>query len=177
MLNVNPQVRIHALALDQPLKGLSLEPESEGRVDEYDIERAVRLLQPLQGIGMVHRHDLGPGPARDRACQAAGDGPVLFDEHDLGRAARSGFESQRAGAGEQIDAACADHARTQPVEQRLARSIAGGPQPGTVGDVQLAPTPLPSNDANPAGHGDSISCCSKSRKIRCLEPRKPKPEP
>ena len=51
---------------------------------------------------------------------------MIFDEGYVGGAAAEGFDSDGAGAGEDIEEAGADYARAEDVEKRFAEAVAGG---------------------------------------------------
>src|SRR5699024_9196028 len=72
---------------------------------------------------------------------------VPFYEGDTGGTARQCFQTQRAGAGEQIQTAGARDARRQPVKQGFADAIRRRAQLGARADVDATAAPLATDDA------------------------------
>src|SRR5690606_39736418 len=74
--------------------------------------------------------------------------PVALDGHAGGGAARRGREAERAGAGEQVEAAPAVDALPEPVEERLANAVGRRAQTFDVGDVDRRAPPPSADDAD-----------------------------
>jgi len=167
LLDIDEKARLHGPAGRQTLEGRCLKSPPERWIDEHDIDGFVRFRQPSKGIGVVDRHHLRSGPTLDGLIQATRERGVVLDEHHARCAARGRLEAERPGAGEQVHAARTDDTRSEPVEQRFACAVAGRTQAGSIGNLQFAPPPLPADDANPAGHGDSISAYPSQSSETC----------
>lgn len=121
-----------------------------GRVEKYHVERLRRALQIVQRIGLHGQCSMGVQNLDIFA--ELGDGPrILIDHHRLRRTARQRLETQRAAAGEQIQAAAAGNDVAQPVEQCLAHPVGSGAQALDAGEGELSAAPLSTDDAQLAG--------------------------
>src|SRR5205823_7811274 len=94
---------------------------------ELDIARAERLARRLQCV--------------ERRA-------VRFDHHHAGSAARGGLETERAGAGEKIEATLAVEPLSQPVEERLAHAVGRRPQARPRRDADAPSAVAASDDAD-----------------------------
>ncbi len=75
-------------------------------------------------------------------------GGRLLDKYEFPRAARQRLESERARAGEQIQAAGADDVVLQPIEQGFADAVRRGSQARQVRHGDTAPAKAPADDTN-----------------------------
>jgi hypothetical protein len=78
--------------------------------------------------------------------QRARCGGRLLDEHQLLRSTGQSLESERAGAGKQIQAPCTGDVVLQPIEQGLAHPIGSGPQARNVRETDAPAAPTAADD-------------------------------
>src|SRR5215813_7090051 len=102
-------------------------------------ERVAALDNCISGLPFVEA-------LAQRTCRRR----IALDEGDVSRAARERFEAERAAASEQIEAACTVNRRAQPVEERLAYAIRGGPDGRTRRETQFPAAPRSADDAQHA---------------------------
>ena len=88
---------------------------------------------------------------RDLLVQVGDDLRVAVHQDHLGGASRARFQSQRATAGKQVQAASAGHIPRKPVEQGFPHPIRGGAQARHRGEIQFATAPAPGDEAHLVG--------------------------
>lgn len=148
--------QIDPAAVGQPAAGFQRradrrqQPLPERRIEQHDVEWSSRLAQPGQRFGHLDSRVSGLQPGQI-GVQGTDRNRVLFDQHRLRRPARQGFETERAAAGEQIQATRAGQDRSQPVEQGFANPVRSRAQPRQVGKFQLTGAPLAGDDAERMG--------------------------
>ena len=109
----------------------------ERRVQEHEVEARRRLArQPGQRVHAFDADGIGV-QARCAFAERGGEARVAFEQQHAGGSARGGFEAECAGAGEGVEYLSAGDVVLQPVEQRFARAIAGGPQARRIRHRQL----------------------------------------
>src|SRR5205085_10275244 len=87
-------------------------------IDEGQVETIGRALEVVERIAL---DDFGLGAEVARGiAQLPRHRALALDHHDARRAARQRLESERAAAGEEVEAREAVEALAEPVEERLA---------------------------------------------------------
>ena len=87
------------------------------------------------------------------AAQAVGGALVVLYQHRRAGAARQRFQTQRPGAGKQVQTIGAGQNRIEPIEQGLAHPVTGRAQPLHIGNRQFAAAPAATDDAQAAWSG------------------------
>src|SRR5688500_7428657 len=98
-LDVHPRAALRLQAAEH--RGQHILPE--GRIEENHVEALAASLQVRERV-VEHELDLPRADGRVRFLQRAENRPILLDHHHARSAARGGFESECAAAGEQIQA-------------------------------------------------------------------------
>jgi len=114
----------------------------------------VAAQKPLGSAGENRHRGLGP-QRRAVGAQAFHRLAVAFHQRHACGAARGGLETERAAAGEQVQARGPGQAGAEPVEQRLSQRARRRAQAGH-GPTSKPPTaPAPADDSHlRASHGD-----------------------
>ncbi len=93
--------------------------------------------------------------------ETVADDTVAVDESGVIGAARQGLETERAGAGEEVEHKAARQFRREPVEQRDPCPVRRRSD-GRTGDLQLSPLPLTADNAD---LGASVGASSRHSRI------------
>ena len=104
-----------------------------GRVDENEIEWRVRglvaggdLLEGAEGVEGEDLRSAGDCERFEIAADERGGGGVIFDEDGFDGAAAEGFDSNGAGAGEDVEETRAGDVGAEDVEESFAEAVASG---------------------------------------------------
>jgi len=73
---------------------------------------------------------------------------IVLHHHHARGAARGGLETERAAAGEEVEAGAVVQALAEPVEEGFAHAVGGGPQLRGRGKLHDAAAPLAGDDAD-----------------------------
>src|SRR5882762_1810894 len=110
-----------------------------GRVDENEIEWWVRglvaggeFLESAQGVEGKDLCSVGDCERFEIAADESRGGGMVFDEDDVDGAAACSFDTDRAGAGEDVEEARAGDVGAEDVEEGFAEAIAGGTEGGAL---------------------------------------------
>lgn len=122
----------------ESLAGLSRKPQAEGRVEEDQIERGGRTVE--KSLHIVSMNPAVGTQQFDIRLEDVDDDGSRFDERGRMRAARQRFQSQRAGAGIEIQHLLGADIERQPVEQGFAHPVRRWTQAGALGNRQCATT-------------------------------------
>src|SRR5689334_14080814 len=102
------------------------EPGGERRIEERDVEGTGLAGEKGERIAALDPGIAGT-PFGEARAQLAHRLPVALDEGRVRGTARQRLEPERTAAGEQVEAACVDDARAEPVEQSLPHPVGGRP--------------------------------------------------
>jgi hypothetical protein len=94
----------------------------EGRIEEHDIEGAPGPPEEAQRVAMLHFGATG-APLGEAGPQLTRGGRIAFHERDVDGPPGEGLETERAAAGEQVEAPCSRHAWAEPVEEGFAYAV------------------------------------------------------
>jgi len=104
-----------------------------GRVDEREIEGGVgglvagrEFFEGAEGVEGEDVRSVGDFEGLEIATNQDGGGGVILDEHDFCCAATNGFDTDGAGAGEDVEEAGAADVGAEHVEEGFTQTIAGG---------------------------------------------------
>jgi hypothetical protein len=88
----------------------------------------------------------------------------LLYKYSGARAARQGFQAQRARSRKQIEAAGNMNSRGEPVEKRFTDPFGRWPQSRDVGNIQKATAPVSGYNTQPSGTGPGFLIASGHRR-------------
>ncbi len=126
-----------------------------GRVDENEIEWWVRglvaggeFLESAQGVEGKDLCSVGDCERFEIAADESRGGGMVFDEDDVDGAAACSFDTDRAGAGEDVEEARAGDVGAEDVEEGFAEAIAGGTEGGALEAFEDAAAIFAGDDAH-----------------------------
>jgi hypothetical protein len=134
------------------------------RVEKYDVETV--SLFPLQIIGCAHPADAGAFGIEqlDVLSQLPDrDGRLLY-KNGRARAARQGFETQRARARKQVEAAGTMNSWREPVKKGFTDPLRRRPQSLDVRNIQKATAPVSGYNTQPSGAAPGFLIASGHRR-------------